>query len=734
MTDRAHEEEPRPEDSLFGEEGMCDRQLSLPFADAEPPKPLCTVVKADGTVEPFDRARIVAALTGCGGPGGPIDRPAAEGMANAVALFLQKTLAGGSATTDQVDDAVERVLIHMGHVTEALAFTRDRERRARMRRLREGDLRAVLREIREARAPEEPGGFDWAAVRVRDSQGGMRPWDRARIAGALVRETGLDRATADLVAVTVEEHVARAGITAPTTSLLRELAGAALVEQGLGEARERQQRLGVPLYDTARMLRGQTPETMHGTPDTTARVLAKALKREYALTEVFSQDTVAAHLFGDIHLHHLEEVDRLYSARLDLAPFLRGGLRVRGAVLAPPPESPDALLSQWLRRHALLEPLFCESLCWDGYNLSAAPFLAGRGDAELEQFARMVVYEFAHHALTRPDAGPAARLCAHWTPGPAAALREAVAPGGNPGGEPYDLHVLTAQRAACAVFSVLAEAAADMPLPEPGAEILLRAADFDGPSALEMLAPLGALMEAGGAAEARFDRGADEGPRVVAQRVSVNLPRAALVAEDGLPGLLRHLDGALAAAARAHAEKRRFVEELLVAGARGPLGLLAGGDAPPLRAEDLVFETALEGLRECLDLLSDDLAARERMAAEILARAGHTCRDQARRGNLRLALVGGAGGDVGRRFAALDAAAHPAPMAALQHRRPDMETPEYSPGVSLGDASSAGTPDRETALHAFLEDACIRRETPPGTALPLLAALARDTHCLAVRP
>ena len=236
------------------------------------------------------------------------------------------------------------------------------------------------------------------------------------------------------------------------------------------------------------------------------------------------------------------------------------------------------------------------------------------------------------------------------------------------------------------------------------------------------------------AAEARFDRGADEGPRVVAQRVSVNLPRAALVAEDGLPGLLRHLDGALAAAARAHAEKRRFVEELLVAGARGPLGLLAGGDAPPLRAEDLVFETALEGLRECLDLLSDDLAARERMAAEILARAGHTCRDQARRGNLRLALVGGAGGDVGRRFAALDAAAHPAPMAALQHRRPDMETPEYSPGVSLGDASSAGTPDRETALHAFLEDACLRRETPPGTALPLLAALARDTHCLAVRP
>lgn len=732
MTDRAKEEEPRPEDSLFGEEGLCDRQLSLPFAEGEPPKPLCTVVKADGTAEPFDRARVAAAVVRCGGAGGTIDRPTAEGLANAVSLFLQKTLAGGSATVEQVDDAVERVLIHMGFVTEALAFTRDRERRARMRRLREGDLRAVLREIREARAPEAPGGFDWAAVRVRDSQGRVRPWDCGRIADALVRETGLDRATADLVAAVVEGHIARAGITAPTTSLLRELAGAALVEQGLGEARERQQRLGVPLYDTARMLRGQTPETMRGSPDTTARVLARALKREYALAEVFSQDTVAAHLFGDIHLHHLEEVDRLHAARLDLSAFLRGGLRVRGAVLAGPPETPDAMLSQWLRRHALLEPLFSESLCWDGFNLSAAPYLAGRSDAELDQFARMVVYEFAHHALTRPDAGPQARLCAHWTPGPGAALREAVGPGGNPDGDTYDQHALTAQRAACSVLAVLAEAASGVPLAEPVAEILLRAGDFDSPSTLEMLAPLGALMEAGGAAVVRFDRGADEGARIVAQRVSVNLPRAALVSEDGLAGLLRHLDRAVAAAAQAHEEKRRFVEELLVAGERGPLGLLAGGGTQPLRAEDLVFEVALEGLRECLDLLPGGADGRDRRAAEILARAGHTCRDQARRRNMRLSLVEGAGGDVSQRFAALDAAAHPAALAALQQRRPDMETPEYSPGVCLGDTS--GAPQGETALHAFLEDACARVGTPPGAALPLLAALARGTHCLAVRP
>ena len=50
----------------------------------------------------------------------------------------------------QVHDAVEKVLIEMGHVKTALAYVRYRDKRARIRRLREGDMSSLLSEYAEA--------------------------------------------------------------------------------------------------------------------------------------------------------------------------------------------------------------------------------------------------------------------------------------------------------------------------------------------------------------------------------------------------------------------------------------------------------------------------------------------------------------------------------------------------------------------------------------------------------
>ncbi|HOS50586.1 MAG TPA: hypothetical protein PLI10_04120, partial [Bacillota bacterium] len=75
---------------------------------------------------------------------------AGRSLASAVAIFLAKKMRGDPPTADDVDDAVERVLIEMGHGRTALVYARYRDRRARVRRLRAGDASPLLNEVAEA--------------------------------------------------------------------------------------------------------------------------------------------------------------------------------------------------------------------------------------------------------------------------------------------------------------------------------------------------------------------------------------------------------------------------------------------------------------------------------------------------------------------------------------------------------------------------------------------------------
>ena len=65
-------------------------------------------------------------------------------------------------------------------------------------------------------------------------------WNRRRIVDALIRETGIDVATAEAVSIDVEKGLFASGVSVLTTSLIRELVDAKLVERGLEKARRMQ--------------------------------------------------------------------------------------------------------------------------------------------------------------------------------------------------------------------------------------------------------------------------------------------------------------------------------------------------------------------------------------------------------------------------------------------------------------------------------------------------------------
>ena len=82
---------------------------------------------------------------------------------------------------------------------------------------------------------------------VRTSAEDVSRWNRQRIVDALLRETDIDVVTAEEISQEVEKQLLSSGINLLTSSLIRELVGARLIERGLERAGNRHARIGFPL-------------------------------------------------------------------------------------------------------------------------------------------------------------------------------------------------------------------------------------------------------------------------------------------------------------------------------------------------------------------------------------------------------------------------------------------------------------------------------------------------------
>ena len=98
---------------------------------------ITNIVKRSGVIVPFNPARISNAIYRAAVEVGGRDRATAEGLAQQVVQLLEAQIPPGQIpTVEQVQDAVEKVLIENGHAKVAKAYILYREEHARMRRER----------------------------------------------------------------------------------------------------------------------------------------------------------------------------------------------------------------------------------------------------------------------------------------------------------------------------------------------------------------------------------------------------------------------------------------------------------------------------------------------------------------------------------------------------------------------------------------------------------------------
>ncbi len=675
-------------------EGLYDAQLSLPLPFVEAPEPFTTVLKRNGREESFDRNKIANAIFQAAHSIGGTDQDLAQSLARAVTIYLTKQLGGHVPTVDHIHDAVERVLIQMTHIRTAFAYARYRDRRARIRRLREGDMRLLLGELQEARE-DESEGVGGRNLFVRTSEDSVLSWNRDRIVEALVRETGLDESMATVVATEVEQQLDSAHIENLTTSLVRELVAARLVAHGLSEYRDRHRRLGVPLYDCERIIRGLTDATVGQDPIATDRVLAGAVKKEYALTQIHAPHVSDAHLTGGIHLHDLSQPDRLHQVTLSPGMIAAFGVGIPSAPdFASPPRNAATFLAQLAKATASFQACVSGPLQWDAVNYHFAAYVRELTPVELGQFAQMMVYEFAYRALAHGGDGEGTELRFYWSVPEHLAESKVAGPEGIVPDATYKELEHPAQQLAWKFLEVLA-ACSGLPVIAPRVGICLSKDFFQQPGSEAFLAKAATMVEDGWPVSFYFRPEAPaadylpwEPLRAVFHNVSLNLPRIAY-ATGKESAFLEALDKRLGIVFRGLSERYEFLEGLMDRGAAGPLALLSlkGSEGPVFDMTKMSGYVSVCGLNESVKCLfgvemHESPEARS-LGARIMERLLLQAELEQKRQRIDVRIAGESRAYIRQRFAESDLAKYPKTSKTTINVEESQGGFGYTSGVAL---------------------------------------------------
>ncbi len=466
---------------------------------------------------------------------------------------------------------------------------------------------------------------------VRSSDEDLKKWDKKRIYDVLLRETDISELNAMVIANDVDRLIKQIDIRYLTAPLIRELTNTKLMEHGLEDIRKQHTRLGVPIYDAREIIMSPNKENAnvpHG-PEATNLTLAENIKKEFALLEVFTPDVADAHMSGLIHLHDLGMIDRPYCSGQSIEYVKKFGLNLPNAMsIAKPAKHPEVLIEQIVKFSAALQGHYAGAIGWDAFNVFLAPYLVDVDDKRMHQLAQILVYEFAQQAVARGGQSIFSDLNIYWETPKHFLGVPAIGPGGEYTGKNYEDYEGESQRFAMALMDVYLEGDANgRPFFFPKPEVHITDRLFETPGNEEFMHKICKLASEMGNTYFVFDRGdtariseccrlsfnLDEQDIEDAktpwkmrfsamQNVTVNLPRIAYMSKGNDEVLFNGITEALKLVAKAHEQKRDFIQQLLSLGNSGPLGLLTmdlDGE-PYYRIEKSSYLVGILGLNEMI--------------------------------------------------------------------------------------------------------------------------------------
>jgi ribonucleoside-triphosphate reductase len=521
-------------------------------------------------------------------------------------------------------------------------------------------------------------------LKVRTSHDTIEDFNRSKIVRALVNEANAPIAIAEKIAAEVESYLKRIDIS-PTTTMIREMVNAKLVEYGFDDIAASHQRLGLPVYDVGKILtRGDRMDSStQFNPESIHKHMGDMIARNFALESVIPPELADAHRRGLIHIHELEYfVTRPYCFVHDLRYFLRRGLRVDGSgrdtAVAGPAKHAEVAVFHAAKALAASQVFWSGGQAYNFFNIFMAPYFAGKGEKETSQLCQLFIYEMSQQYVAR--GGQMVLSSISLTPEIPEVLSEAqaVKPGGILGPETYSDYHDESLRILRGMIGVLKDGDfLGKPFPFPQVEVKLephavKRAEEEYLAVCELAAKFGSPVflntfmdgiEPGNCSVESamiVDTGTDSPSSLrggVLQVVTINLPRIAFESRGREGRLLDLLSERVDLAARVLLLKREIIRARM---REGSLAFAAQQDngSPYLRLDDQGLYFGIVGVNEVVKSLTGQELHESReargLARRVLKRINEHAADRSGETGLKFGVCQSPTMEAGHRLATID--------------------------------------------------------------------------------
>ncbi|MDO8963110.1 MAG: anaerobic ribonucleoside-triphosphate reductase, partial [Coriobacteriia bacterium] len=561
-------------------------------------------------------------------------------------------------------------------------------------------MERIVQVIKPAAARGQADATDIALLVSTSSKQEIDSWDRTKIAGSLVKEAGIAPHVAEEIALAVEDRIDRTNLVTVTTTIIREIVDLEFLERGMTLAHKKHSNLGLPMWDVEQIITNANHENSNTThnPESVNLTIAETILKEYALRRVFTEDVAEAHLVGDLHLHDLGFIIRPYCGGHSLEFIKKFGLRMPNITsISEPAKHAEVLIGHMVKFASALQGHYAGAVGWEAVNIFFAPYLEGRTYEQIKQLAQMLIFEFNQLAGARGSQVVFTDFNLYYNVPRHFADTPAIGPGGTYTGKTYGEYAHEAQQFVRAMFEVYMQGDAvgkTFVFPKP----LLHINDdfFETPGHEEFLELACAVASHQGITYFVFDRGDEvtvsqccrlklklsqsdleqtKTPEIMRfsalQNVTVNLPRMAYKAQGNDAALFMELNKSLELIAKAHVQKRAFIQELFDLGSEGPLALLTQDldGSPYLRMDKLTYLAGLIGLNELVQIHTGEQLHESdkalKFGLKVISAMSLKCKELSERYAINLVLEESPAESAGYRLAKLDMKYWPTQAAAV---------------------------------------------------------------------
>ncbi|HOP65402.1 MAG TPA: anaerobic ribonucleoside-triphosphate reductase, partial [Spirochaetota bacterium] len=368
-------------------------------------------LKRDGTVVPFDPAKIVNAIRMASEKvrreyHRSIELPDPEDVTLKVIDELNDPYSPYYVVEEEgkrlpeiedVQDLVEIVLARNGYQEVMTSYKLYRKKRE--------NIRKQLR-IRTKLESETQDSTDALLLVESTSENVTHPWDRARIIDALRNETELSYDESRSIAKSVENRAFAWDDSTISTALVREMVNNELEERGHHVALRDMAQFSIARPVLEGLLFSKSDENSNiknNNPEAVTQTIGEIVLKQYALRFLFGEKLERAHATGRIHIHDLGFPDRVYCSSHSIEYIKKYGLT---GLVNLSSESSPAKSAQVLTGHlntflASMQAYYAGALGVAYINIMYAPLLEGLSEKELYQRAQELIFNGSQNAFAR---------------------------------------------------------------------------------------------------------------------------------------------------------------------------------------------------------------------------------------------------------------------------------------------------------------------------------------------